>query len=70
MRSGADSRTSRCYGIAERLRSKGLRTYLIALTGYGRAEDRSRAPESGFDAHLTKPPRVERLLEPVATTSA
>jgi NO-binding membrane sensor protein with MHYT domain/CheY-like chemotaxis protein len=54
------------YRIAERLRSKGLRTYLIALTGYGRAEDRTRARESGFDEHLTKPPPMERLLELVA----
>ena len=28
---------------------------LIALTGYGQEEDRSRALESGFDLHLTKP---------------
>jgi NO-binding membrane sensor protein with MHYT domain/CheY-like chemotaxis protein/two-component sensor histidine kinase len=58
------------YRIAQQLRSKGLRTYLIALTGYGRAEDRSRARESGFDEHLTKPPPMERLLELVAAASA
>jgi PAS domain S-box-containing protein len=28
---------------------------LVALTGYGRAEDQRRATDSGFDAHLTKP---------------
>jgi CheY-like chemotaxis protein len=28
---------------------------LIALTGYGRDEDRQRAREAGFDEHLTKP---------------
>ncbi len=28
---------------------------LIALTGYGRTEDRQRALDSGFDAHLVKP---------------
>jgi CheY-like chemotaxis protein len=47
----------------------GLRTYLIALTGYGRAEDRSRAHKSGFDAHLTKPPPMDRLLALVAAAS-
>ena len=29
--------------------------YLVALTGYGRAEDRQRALAAGFDAHMTKP---------------
>ncbi len=58
------------YGLAEQLRSTGLRTYLIALTGYGLPEDRKRAHDSGFDAHLTKPPPMDRLLELVATAHA
>jgi CheY-like chemotaxis protein/anti-sigma regulatory factor (Ser/Thr protein kinase) len=57
------------YAIAERLRSLGSRAFLIALTGYGRVEDRSRAHDSGFDAHLTKPPVMDRLLALVATAS-
>ncbi len=36
---------------------------LIALTGYGQPEDRRRALEAGFDAHLTKPIDLERLRE-------
>jgi CheY-like chemotaxis protein len=28
---------------------------LVALTGHGRAEDRTRAREAGFDLHLLKP---------------
>ncbi|HVT60057.1 MAG TPA: response regulator [Thermoanaerobaculia bacterium] len=28
---------------------------LIAVTGYGRDEDRRRSREAGFDLHLTKP---------------
>jgi CheY-like chemotaxis protein len=38
--------------MRERLGS-GVR--LIALTGYGTENDRQRAAEAGFDAHLTKP---------------
>jgi PAS domain S-box-containing protein len=34
---------------------------LIALTGYGRAEDRARSNEAGFDRHLVKPVDVEEL---------
>jgi CheY-like chemotaxis protein len=33
----------------------GRRPLLVALTGYGLAEDRQRAFEAGFDAHLVKP---------------
>jgi CheY-like chemotaxis protein len=58
------------YRLAEQLRSTGLRTYLIALTGYGLAEDRTRAHASGFDAHLTKPPPMERLLALVSAMPA
>jgi len=34
---------------------------LIALSGYAQPEDRARAREAGFDAHLSKPPRLEQL---------
>jgi len=30
-------------------------TRFVALTGYGRVEDRDRALDSGFDAFLVKP---------------
>ena len=30
-------------------------TRLVALTGYGQAEDRRRALDAGFDAHVAKP---------------
>ena len=36
--------------------------YLIALTGYGRAEDRERAREHGFDQHLVKPADIDEIL--------
>ncbi|HVQ12872.1 MAG TPA: MHYT domain-containing protein [Vicinamibacterales bacterium] len=57
------------YGLAAQVRSIGLRTYLIALTGYGLAEDRRRALAAGFDAHVTKPPQMDRLLAMVASGS-
>ena len=45
------------YEVAQKLRDiPGLRNVrLVAVTGYGRSDDRLRAREAGFDAHLTKP---------------
>ena len=34
---------------------------LVAVTGYGREEERRRASEAGFDEHLLKPPALEAL---------
>ena len=36
---------------------------LVALTGYGRDNDRARALAAGFDEHLVKPVGAERLFE-------
>jgi NO-binding membrane sensor protein with MHYT domain/CheY-like chemotaxis protein len=54
------------YRLAQRLRSAGLKTFLVALTGYGLGEDKNRARDAGFDAHLTKPPPMAYLLKLVA----
>ncbi len=44
------------YEVARRMRGQAARhARLVALTGYGQEEDRRRAREAGFDAHLTKP---------------
>jgi CheY-like chemotaxis protein len=45
------------YDVARqvRLRTDLSQVRLVALTGYGRDEDRTRALEAGFDLHLTKP---------------
>jgi CheY-like chemotaxis protein len=45
------------YDIARRLRSEtwGSRVVLVAVTGYGREEDRRRAEAAGFDLHFVKP---------------
>jgi CheY-like chemotaxis protein len=37
----------------------GSRARLVALTGYGSAEDRQRSARSGFDAHLVKPVTID-----------
>ena len=44
------------YEVARRMRPAGQRRpVLVALTGYSQPEDRRRAGEAGFDAHLVKP---------------
>jgi CheY-like chemotaxis protein len=39
---------------------------LIAVSGYGRAEDRERARQAGFDHHLVKPTSVDQLVNVIA----
>jgi len=44
------------YQVAEQVRARGRDDiFLIALTGYGQQEDRRRALNAGFNAHLVKP---------------
>jgi signal transduction histidine kinase len=56
------------YEVARRLRAspetQGLR--MIAVTGYGLAEDQRRVLEAGFDLHLVKPVEPNALLERLA----
>ncbi|HEY0074687.1 MAG TPA: ATP-binding protein [Abditibacteriaceae bacterium] len=50
------------YEVARKVRATlGTAIFLIALTGYGQAEDQARALESGFDKHLTKPIEPQTL---------
>jgi two-component system CheB/CheR fusion protein len=45
------------------------RTRIVALTGWGQAEDRRRTAQAGFDDHLTKPTdpqQIELILREVA----
>ena len=62
------------YELATRLRAMpqldGVR--LVALTGYGQTEDRSRTRGAGFDDHLVKPvdlPTLERIFAATAPES-
>ncbi len=45
------------YAVAQALQAHrgARRPVLVALTGYGREEDRARALEAGFDRHFVKP---------------
>jgi PAS domain S-box-containing protein len=51
------------YEVARRCREdEGLRRImLVAMTGYGKDEDRRRSQEAGFNAHLVKPVDLEDL---------
>jgi signal transduction histidine kinase/ActR/RegA family two-component response regulator len=53
------------YELATRIRSSpwGAPILMIALTGYGQAEDKRLALEAGFDAHATKPVLPQQLAQ-------
>jgi signal transduction histidine kinase/CheY-like chemotaxis protein len=55
------------YELARRLRADPRVPHLrlIALTGYGREPDRSRALAASFQEHLVKPVQPQRLLEAI-----
>jgi two-component system, sensor histidine kinase len=58
------------YEAARRIRREawGRHVFLLAITGWGQADDKEKARLSGFDWHLTKPvdpDQVERLLADV-----
>ena len=49
------------YEVARRLRSRGRPVRIVAVTGWGQADDRRRSAEAGFDLHLVKPIDEESL---------
>ena len=51
------------YEVARRIRAQPATrdVMLVALTGWGQAEDRRRSFEAGFDHHLTKPAGIDEL---------
>lgn len=53
------------YQLAQRLREDfpPQQLHLIALTGYGRTEDRQAVQQAGFDSHLVKPVQINQLLD-------
>jgi PAS domain S-box-containing protein len=56
------------YEVARRLRERPdtREAVLVAVTGYGRREDRRRSREVGFDEHLTKPVAADALRKLLA----
>lgn len=54
------------YDVARAASSVHRPDVMIAVTGYGSAEDRAHALAAGFDAHLAKPVAVPQLLKEVA----
>jgi CheY-like chemotaxis protein len=55
------------YEVAERIRANPALsdTVLVAMTGYGQAEDKKRSRQAGFTLHLVKPvepPLLQKLL--------
>jgi CheY-like chemotaxis protein len=60
------------FEVANRLRSQphSRDALLIALTGYGEAESRTRSVQAGFDFHMVKPADVNQLLAMLANPRA
>ncbi|HXE56177.1 MAG TPA: ATP-binding protein, partial [Tepidisphaeraceae bacterium] len=62
------------YEVARRIRARAdlAAVRLIAVTGFGQEDDRRKAIEAGFDAHVVKPVDIgalRRLLASLATQS-
>lgn len=58
------------YEVAQRLAAElgDKRPFLIAMTGYGRQQDRKLSIEAGFDMHLVKPVALNELERVLAET--
>jgi CheY-like chemotaxis protein len=58
--------------LARRLRAQPgtADAVLIAITGYGQAEDRARTAAAGFSHHLTKPVDIDELYAILAGTAS
>jgi CheY-like chemotaxis protein len=56
------------YEVARRILAQEgeARPVLVAMTGYGQAEDRQRAREAGFGLHLVKPVEPDALQRALA----
>jgi signal transduction histidine kinase/CheY-like chemotaxis protein len=56
------------FGVARRVREVlGHQQLLVAVTGYGRDQDRDEAHRAGFDRHMTKPLDVNSLRAMIET---
>jgi two-component system, sensor histidine kinase len=53
------------YEVARRMRARGSKAQIVALTGYGQRDDQVRSRDAGFDAHLVKPVDLQLLREEI-----
>jgi CheY-like chemotaxis protein len=60
------------YEVARRIRGEpqGRGMLLLALTGYGSAEDSARSSKHGFDHHLVKPVDPDQLARLIGVNEA
>ncbi len=60
------------YTAAKTIRreSNGRGMLLVAMTGWGQPDDKRRAFEAGFDAHLVKPISIDSLLNLLSSTDS
>jgi len=54
------------YHAARRIRMGQSGVKIVAVTGWGQAEDRRRSAAAGFDAHLVKPVEFAELIQLLA----
>lgn len=59
------------FEVAKRVRQQPVlqNVLLVAMTGYGQESDRLRSKEAGFDHHLVKPVRFEKMQQIFATVA-
>jgi CheY-like chemotaxis protein/two-component sensor histidine kinase len=59
------------YEVARRAREAlGDSLVLVAMSGYGQAEDRARAVRAGFDTHITKPASAKEIQAALSPSRA
>ena len=51
------------FEAARRMRAGNCRATLVALSGWGREDDKRNSSEAGFDHHLVKPVSPKELRE-------
>jgi CheY-like chemotaxis protein len=59
------------FEVARRIRATARHAdvLLVALTGWGQEDDRSRTRAAGFDHHLVKPPDVHHLQQLITSAT-
>jgi CheY-like chemotaxis protein len=58
------------YELARRTRALAPGVALVAISGYGQADDHERSRAAGFAAHLTKPFSYEELMRALARVAS